>query len=382
MYLFTSKFYNNCSRKRGGLALYILDTYCCQVRSDLVYQEGSIESLFVEVDSNCIVGIVYRRPNTNPRDFLVKFHNILDKIKTEKKRCYIMGDINLDLLKWDTNAVVSDLIAICSSKMFFNTITKPTRVTANSATLIDHIWSNDILHNLKNGILFTRISDHFPTYAVYGCDDKRDDRDDGNGRSIVKYRKFSEENISQFRGCLQDVCWNLVYTSHDPNVCFRMFLLIFCACFNKCFPIETKLLKTKSLTKPYITNEIKALIAEKNKLQRKYAKRPITYGEAYRTLRNRVTQMIRVAKGNYFKKKLEDHSNNLKKYWGVINDILNRKNKVNSNNSRFKVNDEFIYDSESIVKSSMNILLGSGRVLLSSVHHGGLISVGTLETGY
>ena len=178
------------------------------------------------------------------------------------------------------------------------------------------------------------------------------------------------------------MCWNLVYTSHDPNVCFRMFLLIFCACFNKCFPIETKLLKTKSLTKPYITNEIKALIAEKNKLQRKYAKRPITYGEAYRTLRNRVTQMIRVAKGNYFKKKLEDHSNNLKKYWGVINDILNRKNKVNSNNSRFKVNDEFIYDSESIVKSSMNILLGSGRVLLSSVHHGGLISVGTLETGY
>ena len=44
----------------------------------------------------------------------------------------------------------------------------------------------------------------------------------------------------------------LVYASRDPNICFRTFLLIFCALFNKCFPIETKVIKTKSFRSVFV----------------------------------------------------------------------------------------------------------------------------------
>ena len=238
-----------------------------------MYQQETIESLFVELDNNNLVGVVYRRPNSNPREFLNVFQNLLDRIKSENKKCYIMGDINLDLLKWDSSTIVSDLVAICHSKLFINTITKPTRATLTTATLIDHIWSNDAIHNVRNGIVFTKVSDHFPVFAFYRCEKKGDGND---GRTTIKRRNFSEENISHFEACLREVCWDLVYASNNPNVCFRTFLLIFCACFNKCFPIETKVIRTKSLLKPYITQEIRELISERNRIQRKYAKKPIT----------------------------------------------------------------------------------------------------------
>ncbi len=80
-------------------------------------------------------------------------------------------------------------------------------------------------------------------------------------------------------------------------------MTIFTALFNKFFPIITKRIKVNHLHKPYITPEIREMIKEKNKLARKHALKPITFGERYHRLRNKVTQAIRTAKGNYYRKK-------------------------------------------------------------------------------
>ena len=53
------------------------------------------------------------------------------------------------------------------SHNLFNLIIKPTRVTSTSATIIDHIWSNNAENCKYNGIVFEAISDHFPTFAVF-----------------------------------------------------------------------------------------------------------------------------------------------------------------------------------------------------------------------
>ena len=47
------------------------------------------------------------------------------------------------------------------------TVNKPTRVTRNTATAIDHIITNSIINaEFKTGIIQTDISDHFP-YSSY-----------------------------------------------------------------------------------------------------------------------------------------------------------------------------------------------------------------------
>ena len=46
-------------------------------------------------------------------------------------------------------------------------INKPTRVTKNTATAIDHIITNSLLHRTINtGIIQLDISDHFPIFLI------------------------------------------------------------------------------------------------------------------------------------------------------------------------------------------------------------------------
>ena len=63
-----------------------------------------------------------------------------------------------------------------SLKLYFLTyglvplITKPTRITAHSATLIDNIFTNNTNVLSKNGLIISDLSDHFPIYSAIATD--------------------------------------------------------------------------------------------------------------------------------------------------------------------------------------------------------------------
>ena len=45
-------------------------------------------------------------------------------------------------------------------------IQQPTRLSFSLATLIDHIYTNDILSKSTSGIIITDVADHFGTFYV------------------------------------------------------------------------------------------------------------------------------------------------------------------------------------------------------------------------
>ena len=57
--------------------------------------------------------------------------------------------------------------AMCSNSLIPH-ITKPTRITPTTNTLIDNLYSYDILseHSQLQGILYSDISDHLPTFIL------------------------------------------------------------------------------------------------------------------------------------------------------------------------------------------------------------------------
>ena len=79
----------------------------------------------------------------------------------------ICGDINIDLLKWESNIQTSDYINELYSAGAVLAIDKPTRLTNTLATLIDHIYTNNLLNNVPVGILIYEVSDHLPVYIVF-----------------------------------------------------------------------------------------------------------------------------------------------------------------------------------------------------------------------
>ena len=83
----------------------------------------------------------------------------------------------------------------------FPLITKPTRITDNSATIIDHIITNDYEHCIIPGIVKTiEISDHYPILCQ--IDAIRSSRKSESRQSF--YRDKSKFNPNVFNDNMND----------------------------------------------------------------------------------------------------------------------------------------------------------------------------------
>ena len=85
-----------------------------------------------------------------------------------------MGDFNLDLIKVDTHNQTKDFVHSLYTNVFYPTISKPTRVTEHSATLLDNIITNNTGYCIKSGVLYAYndISDHFPVFNLLQINSK------------------------------------------------------------------------------------------------------------------------------------------------------------------------------------------------------------------
>lgn len=120
-------------------------------------------------------------------------------------------------------------------------ISKPSR-TANSATLIDNIFTNDSAHYLKCGLLCTDISDHFPVFAI---SDQNHNFLNQRQNKINMIRNFNETNRMKFNDVLSNANWSVVYNSNDSNKAYDAFVEKFSQIYDSCFPLRRSNRKTK-----------------------------------------------------------------------------------------------------------------------------------------
>ena len=73
-------------------------------------------------------------------------------------------DQNFDLLRTESHNYILDLLNHTLDNAFIPTITKPTRITYHSATLIDniHIIYTRKRPVLKSAIILSELTDHLP----------------------------------------------------------------------------------------------------------------------------------------------------------------------------------------------------------------------------
>ena len=105
----------------GGVGLYINQLCHFRERNGLsINVDDIIESQFVELTNpnNIIVGVIYRPPNDKLERFKESLSELLQKIDLKKKKCYIMGDFNVDLLKIEESRHSSDVLNYMFSSSF------------------------------------------------------------------------------------------------------------------------------------------------------------------------------------------------------------------------------------------------------------------------
>ena len=131
------------------------------------------------------------------------------------------------------------------------------------------------------------------------------------------------------------------------------------------FPIKSFSIKDKHVGKPYITSGIINSIKHRNKLQRLYAKWPLSYEATFKKYRNMLTAVIRVAKEKYYKSKLTHQSGDIRKTWETINHLMGKnKSKLPSS---MEFNDKTISDNSKIAEEFNNYFSNIASKLASEI---------------
>lgn len=320
---------NSRNAHGGGVAIYISNEFTSSVLNPLTFSEPFIESIGVEAlirNKRNVFVCIYRPPSGNFNSFHETMSDILTTVHEKiYQNIYIFGDFNLDLLKGN-NHNVQEFVNIMSSFSLFPFITRPTRVTHTSATLIDHIWSTQLEGNTGNYIIQTDITDHFPTISQFQLEHAPQKPD------FVFKRVITSVSLEYFIAELALQNWNNVVHTTCCNRAFDAFYEKFYELFQNHFPITKCRLNKKVEISPYITFGLKKSIKEKNRLERLAKKWPITFGNIYRKYRNKLTSTLRAAKDLYYKKQLNENQGNPRKQWNTVNSILGRASSSNKRN--------------------------------------------------
>ena len=116
-----------------------------------------------------ILGSIYKSPNTNDDKLKLHLVEICNKIKQEKqKKELVIGmDHNMDLLKSHEHRRTQQFLDTLLNNDLIPTITRPTRITKTSATLIDNVFISKMLQqSFDSMILIEEISNHLPSLVL------------------------------------------------------------------------------------------------------------------------------------------------------------------------------------------------------------------------
>ena len=161
------------NKKGGGVGLLIAKELHYKPLNQMNKITDHLECYFVEITikgRNILCGSMYRPPNTNVKAFHSDITEILEHIKREThKDCIIGMDHNLDFIKHTQHQYTSKFIETMLEYCMFLCITRPTRITKTSATLIDNIFVSTRIHDQTKSCVITHdISDHFPSMVFVG----------------------------------------------------------------------------------------------------------------------------------------------------------------------------------------------------------------------
>ena len=289
------------------------------------------------------MGVVYRMPDSSVDMFNERLADILNSVQKENKLFYLLGDLNIDLFKHDVHRPTSEFLDIIYSYNVYPLVTKPTRVTASSATLIDHILSNniDVSYGHAQGILCTSISDHFAVFHIAG---NMSTSKLTQPVSPKLTRDMRRKNIEKFSTEMQKINWNNLLCINDTQSAYSPFHKMLSDVYDKCFPYK-KFDKPYYNKKPWLTLALKESIKTKNKLYVTSTKGSNKKEKSaqYKLYRNRLYHLLRSAERRYYHDVLVEHKSNLKQSWKIIKSVINKR-KYHPLNNKFKYNGKVIDD--------------------------------------
>ena len=166
-YYFIKK--NRINGPDGGVAMFVSNTLKWQRRYNL--ERDELESIWIEIFPHnaksffFLLSTIYRPPEGSRylfKNFNTLLNDTLNVISSKRKECTVMGYSNINYLDKNNHNDIKDIFMLNGYKQL---VTKATRITENSKTLIDTIFTNKPENISKTDTIPTSLSDH----DMVGC---------------------------------------------------------------------------------------------------------------------------------------------------------------------------------------------------------------------
>ena len=335
----------------GGLLLYFRKSLNCKRRPEL--EISKIETLWTEVTLTntkpFLICTLYRPPSATS-EWIDLLEEELSVAQTTGLEMIIMGDLNIDFQacsnnKWLNLVQLFDLTQL---------VTKPTRITQYSSTLIDHVYTTNPENISECYVPSYSISDHFPV-----CFSRKTNcKISKNEHITTTYRSFKNFNETHF---LQDLATDLgsfsdILVDSDINeACFAWIKTIQHQLDHHA-PVKSRRVKHKRL--PEWSNQEILTTRKLRDISKRHGNWP-----DYKKYRNKTKTLIRQAKKHHFSeavtnlkdtKSIWKHLRTANKKTSACDNALpdeleiNGQQYTNSQDIAFKLNDYFASISEYI----------------------------------
>ena len=269
----------------------------------------SIECIWIEIrlkgNKPILLGFIYRNPDERV-DWHDRFDQMMEDVSNYYTDIIIMGDFNIDLMKpqekWKRTIQPYNL-----SQLVYT----PTRVTVNSQTLIDHIYTTNPNNIIEVSVPVYGLSDHFPLCLTWS---KKGIRIPKCTHKEIYFRSYKTFVSEQFVSDLCSADFSNIYQYTDPDMALAAWYDTFLTVFDKHVPPKVR--RVKPNAKPvWFNEEIYAAIKYRDKLL-------ATTGKDlnFKKQRNKITAMKRIAKRKYFGELISSRKDN-KTIWKAINQL-------------------------------------------------------------
>lgn len=332
----------------GGVAMYIKDGVVFEQRCLSGDVDPGVEYLCVVLrwkGRSLGICIVYRPSYVRYTRLAALFHSLFVDLAVEVGSVMLLGDNNIDLTS-NTSCEAKFLRRLLKESNAVQMVKEPTRITASSATLLDHIIVDRSAEVERIGVIDAPgLRDNrgmsFTDHKLVFCELKF--IKEKEAPKLITYRDFSKFIPEKAINSISMIEWEVakeydnvddieifitnnikkVFDEHAPTVCKRVS-------------------KPKA---PWRNEDIKSLTRAKNKCRNKYWKtRNLMDWKDYKTVRNRLNNKMRIAKKDYFSKKLTS-TTSTKDFWECVkkcNVVGGKQNRCALGLDVNKINEHFV----------------------------------------
>ena len=230
----------------------------------------------------------------------------------------------MDLLKQQNHRPTRQFLETIYNHGLIPIITKPTRISHRSSTLIDNILINQKLQdNTNQGIISDNMSDHLPCFALIEnlLANKKEDQ-------TFTSRDLRPANIEALKKKLST---GILLPDHDKSVDeqFDRFHETLSNTIDHFLPIVTRKINFKNIRREkWVSPGLLKSIQRCKQLYKQHIKqnKNLNLRRKYIQYNSVLQKTKRLAKKNYYLEQCKLHRSNTKKLWQTVNHVIRKTN--------------------------------------------------------